>query len=904
MRIMRASRFACAFLVFAVATVAWSQSTVSSPKQALGHDLGEDYYLANYKELETYWRRIEKESNRVKVVEMGKTEEGRTQLMAIVTSPENLKNLERYRDISRRLALAKDLTDEQARALAKEGKTVVWIDGGLHASEVLGAQQLMETMYRMASGEDEETMRVLNDCIILFVHANPDGMDLCSEWYMRNPDPKKRSLEGLPRLYQKYIGHDNNRDFYGVTQAETKNMSRVMYRELYPQIVYNHHQTGPAGTVLFQPPFRDPFNYLFDPLIPVGIDLVGAAMQNRFISEGKPGATIRSGAPYSTWWNGGLRTTAYFHNMIGLLTETIGSPTPMRIPFIPDRLLPKGDYPFPIEPRVWHFRESVEYSVTANKAVLDLASKHREHFLYNFYQMGRNMIRRGSQDNWTASPDRIAAVKASGATGIEEGMKALHNPALRDPRGYIIPADQPDLPTAVKFLNTLVENAIVIQRATKEFEVGGKKYAAGSYVVKCDQPFRAHILDMFEPQDHPNDLAYPGGPPVPPYDSAGWTLAFQMGVQFDRILDGFEGPFEPVDGFLKPDFGAVAGANKPSGYVLDHAYNDAFAAVTQLLNAKEKVSWLRDAVTLDGKPYPAGTIYVRSSKTAGDNVKRLAAQLGLRFTAVAQKPANLGIELKPTRIGLWDRYGGSMESGWTRWILEQFGAPFQVVFAPELDAGDLNKKFDILIFVDNAIGAGTGSGRTPNLENIPEDLRNRVGSVTAAKTVPQLKKFLEEGGTILTIGSSANLATQLGLPITNPLVEATADGRERSLPNEKFYIPGSVLRMKVNNTLPLAWGMPEYVDTMFDSSRVFKLGADAERMGIRQVAWFDTATPLRSGWALGESYLRDTATVVEAPVGKGKLILCGTEILFRAQPHGTFKFLFNAIYGSTATQGK
>ena len=297
--------------------------------------------------------------------------------MGIVTSPANHRKLARYQDIARRLARAEGVTEEEAKRLSAEGKAVVWIDGGLHASETLCAQMLIETLYQFLSANDAETLRILDDVIILFVHANPDGMDLVADWYMREPDPKKRSLAGLPRLYQKYIGHDNNRDFYANTQAETKNMNRVMYREWLPQIVYNHHQSGPPGTVLFCPPFRDPFNYNIDPLVISGIDAVGAAMMQRFLVEDKPGATVRSGARYSTWWNGGLRTTCYFHNMIGLLTETIGSPTPMQIPFNPALQLPRADYLAPIAPQTWHFRQSVDYSVTANKAVLDYASRHR-----------------------------------------------------------------------------------------------------------------------------------------------------------------------------------------------------------------------------------------------------------------------------------------------------------------------------------------------------------------------------------------------------------------------------------------------------------------------------------------------------------------------------------------------
>src|ERR1700676_4561346 len=351
----------------------------------------------------------------------------------------------------------------------------------------------------MVSRNDPETLRILNDVIILATHANPDGMELVSNWYMRKAEPTKRSLQSVPRLWQKYIGHDNNRDFYMSNMQESTNINRQLFDEWFPQIMYNHHQTGPAGAVMFAPPFRDPFNYNFDPLIPDLIELVGAAMDSRFVAEGKPGTVMRSGAPYSTWYNGGLRTTTYFHNMVGLLTETIGSPTPFELPLVPQRQLPSGDEPFPVPPQTWHFRQSIEYSMTANRAVLDLASKDREDFLYNLYRMGRNSIERGSRDSWTITPKRIEALQGAAAKGSSEGGGAvssklyasvLHDPAVRDPRGYILPSDQPDFPTATKFIDALLKNGITIHRATADFQVAGKRYPTGSWVVQTAQAFR------------------------------------------------------------------------------------------------------------------------------------------------------------------------------------------------------------------------------------------------------------------------------------------------------------------------------------------------------------------------------------------------------------------------------
>ncbi|WP_299291212.1 M14 metallopeptidase family protein, partial [uncultured Mucilaginibacter sp.] len=370
-------------ILFSV-SVAQAQKKVPSPKEHFGFNIGDDYKLANYTQTEAYFKKLAASSDRARLVDIGLTEEGRHEYMMIVSSPENLKKLDRYKTISQKLAHADDLNDTQAKSLAAEGKAVVWIDGGLHATEVVGAHQLIETMWQLLSRNDEETMNILKNDIVLMTHANPDGQELVSNWYMREPNPKDRKMD-VPRLWQKYVGHDNNRDFYMMNMKESQNISKQLFVEWIPQIMYNHHQRGPAGSVLAGPPYRDPFNYVFDPLIVTSIDAVGAAMNNRLNVEGKPGYTQRAGSQFSTWWNGGLRTTPYFHNMVGLLTEIIGNPTPETVALVPDRLIPNGATPNPVVPQQWHFRQSIDYSVSLNYAVLDYAARYRTELLYNIY---------------------------------------------------------------------------------------------------------------------------------------------------------------------------------------------------------------------------------------------------------------------------------------------------------------------------------------------------------------------------------------------------------------------------------------------------------------------------------------------------------------------------------------
>jgi hypothetical protein len=860
-------------------------STITSPRQEFGAAIGDDYFLATYTQLQAYWRKLDRESDRMQLVDIGRTEEGRPQWMAVISAPENLRRLDRHRDVSRRLALAEGLSDDQARELARDGKAVVWIDGGLHADEVLGAQQLIELVYQLVSASDEETERVLRDVIVLAAHANPDGHELVANWYMRERDPLRRRLSGIPRAYQKYVGHDNNRDFFMSTQAETINMNRVLYREWFPQIVYDHHQTGPPGTVMFAPPFRNPFNYVFDSLIPAGIDLVGAAMHARFAAEDKPGVTMRTGSNYSTWWNGGLRTTAYFHNQIGLLTETIGSPTPGEIPFVAARQVASADLPRPIAPQPWRFRQAIEYSMTANRAVLDVASRYRETLLLNAYRMGRNSIQRGSQDWWTITPTRRGGSAAS-----------------RDARAYVLPSSQPDFLTATKFVDALRKNGVAVWRATSPFVAAGKSYPAGSFIVKTAQAFRPHVLDMFEAQDHPDDIPHPGAPPIPPYDNAGWTLAFQMGVKFDRVLEGVEGPFERVDRVTPPP-GGIVGASSPAGYLVSHHQNDAFIALNRLLAAGQDVYWPRDR--------SLNAMYITAKPSSLPILQRAAADLGLTFTGVGSRPPGEALKLAPVRIGLWDRYGGATTSGWVRWLLERYEFPFEMVYAQTLDEGDLSR-FDVLILPGDAVPAGEQGRRDDgsSIDNLPEEFRGTTGTMTRARTVPRLTRFVEDGGTLITIGGATVVGETMGV-VSNALMEPAVEGAMRPLPREQYYIPGSVLRVAVDNTTPLGYGFEPEVDVMFDNSPVFKIdevgrGSRSSLAGpqgapaVRRVAWFATPSPLRSGWAWGQRYLDGGVAVADAPMGRGRVLLFGPEVVFRAQSHGTFKFLFNGIFYSRA----
>ncbi|MCT1532369.1 M14 family metallopeptidase [Sphingobacterium daejeonense] len=861
---------------------------ITSPKEHFGFNIGDDYQLASFTQTEDYFKKLDQQSDRLKYTVIGKTEEGRDQCMLIVSSPENLQNLEEYKKISTSLARA-EMSEEEARSLSQKGKSIVWIDGGLHSTEVVGMHQLIQIAYLLASSNDAETKKILDNTIVLLVHANPDGQELVTNWYMREKTPEKRSSNFVPVLYQKYAGHDNNRDFFMLNLKETQNMARQLFVEWVPQIMYNHHQTAPAGAVVAGAPYRDPFNYVFDPLLMSGIDALGAAMANRLNVENKPGYTAKDGSVFSTWYNGGLRTTTYFHNIMGLLTEMIGNPTPFEIPLVPNRLIPNNDTQNPVLPQVWHFQQSIDYSTSLNYAILNYASRYKDEVLYNIYKMGRNSIERGSKDFWALSPSRVAVIDTALQQAKRKDPKIESNRAeerkllgslfndkdLRDPRGYIIPSDQPDFVKATDFINALIQNGIEIKQASNDFTVNGKKYAKDSYIIKTDQAFRPHILDMFEAQDHPDDFQYPGGPPIPPYDAAGWTLAYLMDVKFDRVLDDFNGPFQNLEIGKMIQLPEVA-KSKGKFLKLPSTINESFRISNDLLKQGKNV-W-RDESN--------GDIYVENK-----------ADVKLNFaTATSNNLPKKSKKLKPMRIALWDTYGGSMPSGWLRFLLEQYHYNFDVVYAPDIDKGNLNAKYDIIIFPGNSIprfgssqSAGGYYGRMPAEapENIPSPYKERWGRTSVEKTIPVLKSFLENGGKVLTIGSSSDLAEHLEIGVENHLVDAN----KAELKRTDFYTPGSVLTAKVGKDSHSTWGYEDEIDVYYSNDNLYKI----TNPEIKPILWFDSEKVLKSGWSWGQKYLKDGVLAFEAPVGKGTLVSFGNDINFRAQTHGTFKLLFNQL---------
>ncbi|MFP5378782.1 MAG: M14 family zinc carboxypeptidase, partial [Vicinamibacteria bacterium] len=840
-----------------IAAAMWSlpsaaQSTVPTPASVIGWEPCADYKLATYEQISAYFRALDAASDRMRLFEIGPTAEGRTQILAVISSEANLRNLDRYKSIARQLALNRDeagqpLTDERARALAREGKSVMWIDFGLHATEVAHTQTAPWMAWKAVTEETDEMRRIREDVIFVLVpNMNPDGGTMIADWYTKHLGTAWEM--SLPGLYQKYIGHDNNRDWFMFNQPESRNIARQLYEEWFPQVVYNQHQTAPFPARIFVPPFEDPMNFNIPPLVMRGINTVGDAMKRRLEQEGKSGAISR--LQFDAWWNGGMRTAPYFHNMVGILTETAhatATPADYDVRNFPARFAngesttePSIFYPNPYLGGRWTIRMSCEYMMTASMAVLDIGQKRREEWLYDVYQMARDAMRAGANET------------------------------------YIVPAAQWDPGAATRMINILRMGGVEVQRATEAFSAGGRDYAAGSYVIHGAQPYLAYVRDLLNPQVYPDRLLYPDGPPDPPYDVTGWTLPMQMGVTVDKVMTAVRVASTPVDRAPVPA-GAVTGPAK-AAWALDPRSNEAFIAVNRLLAAGDVVHRATGAVRVDGAEWPAGTFLVTPGRGTSERLSRVATDLGLRIVALDAMPAGGRVQVRAPRVGLYNAWGGNMDEGWTRWILEQYEFPYTTLRDADVRAGALRAKFDVIVLPD-ATYASMVNGQAPG--TMPEEM---VGGMTP-RGVQHLYDFAAEGGTLVALDTATELPlATFGLPVRNPLT---------SLRNSEFFIPGTLLRLQVDTTQPVAWGMPSEVAAFFANSPAFEVGytgrARTAPAGVTTVASYASKDVLMSGWLLGERHVAGRAAVVTADVERGRAVLLGFRVQHRAQPHATFK---------------
>jgi hypothetical protein len=841
---------------------------VPSPEQVIGFRPGTDRKLADFSQITRYFRALAEASPRVQLFSIGKSTEGREMVLAAISSEENLRRLARFKDIARRLADSRGLNDDQARQLAREGRAIVWIDFGLHATEVAHAQASTEVAYLVATSESEEMRRIRDHVIFVTVPVmNPDGLDIVANWYRPHVGTPFEASP-LPVLYQKYAGHDNNRDWYMQNLAETRVITGQLYHEWYPQVLYNQHQSGMTSPRIWTPPMDDPVNPNMHPLINRGITMLGVGIQQRLEEEGKTGAEAFS--QYSNWWNGGMRSTPCFHNIVSILTEVASGQYASPVEISPRQLpqtLASGEgarapstwNPSPWPGGRWSFRDQVEYMVTGSMAVLRLGAEYREDWLYNRYQMAR---------------DQVAAGKKG------------------DPYAYVIPAGenvQHDWPTAWKLAHILSIGDVEVHAARSNFTAGGRQYGNGSFVVLMAQPNRGYAKDLLEPQHHPNRTNGPGGPPKRPYDMARWTLPYQMGVRVEMIEQPFDANLELVDPRL---WNAAAGSTSDElgsdrpPVSLDRRANDAVALAMQALGRGSRVWSTPARLFIDGGDTRART----------DAIARLHADQPRMALPADARP------LRAPRVGIYKSYLASMDEGWTRYVLEQFDVPFISIENKDVAAGNLKSRLDAIILPNQDVDAivnGHAAG------TMPPEYAGGVG----IEGVSALRTFVEAGGTLIAIDAASTLPIRyFNIPVRDAL-----DGVRTT----EFYCPGSLLRLTIDTSQRLMAGMPAEQAAFFVNGRAFDLGpraggrggdtseaaAGAARAaqvpaGVRVLARYAENDLLMSGWINGGSRIAGKAAALDVSLGQGHVVLTGFGVQFRGQPHGTFKFLFNPILES------
>ena len=798
-------------------------ASVPAPKDHFGFAPGDDYKLADYGQISGYFLKLAAASDRIRVVEFGRSSEGRPMYVAFLSSPENLARLERYREISRRLALGQ-AGAEEARALAEEGRAIVWIDSGLHATEVAPAQQAPELAWRMVTGEDAETQAIRRNVILMQVPVlNPDGLDMVAKWYAKNLGTPYETAP-LPWLYQKFAGHDNNRDWFMLNLPETRHATRLLFREWFPQIVYNQHQSPPFPARIFVPPYAEPLNPHIPAAVMEGINLIGSAMRERFARENKPGVISYFG--FDAWWNGGLRSVPAFHNMHGILTETAlnayGTPRvyqaeEIRTGFangMPARE-PSVFYERPWLGGKWGTRDAVEYMLTADYALLNLVAGRRADYLLKAWQLARDSIEAGNQ----------------GA-----------------PYAYVVAPEQWDRSAAPEMLDRLAQAGIEVKRARAAFRAGARPYPEGTLVLLAGQPFRPYLMDLLEPQKYPEIRSGSTGPTKRPYDIAGWTLSMQMGVAVDRVDEPFPA-----------DLAAWGGAGATQA-TLDHRDTHSFLAVAAMLERGEKVTWAAD-----------GAINAPSSKPAW--------------------------ELRRPRVAVYQPWTPNADEGWTEWVLDHFRVPYALLHNTDLAQTDWKDRFDTILFASESAASilhGVRRGETgERAESRPTRQRPEYEGGIGIAGLAALDAFVRAGGTLVALDAASELPLQFfPIPVRNTLPAGTGESG--------FYCPGSLLRMEVDGSHPLAFGMPKEAIAFSTGGQAFDTARGEGEQEVQTVARFASRNLLASGWVSGDKAVLGKAALVETRHGKGRIVLFGFRPQFRAQPYGTFRLLLNAVYLGSA----
>jgi hypothetical protein len=837
-----------AVLALAAAAAPAGAAALPSPSEFLKFTVGADRTLADYRQVKAYFQALDAASPRVVLQNLGKTTLGEDMVMAVISSEANIGNLARIKEVARRLADPRGLAEAEVESLVGEGKVVLLVTCNIHSTEIGASQMAMEWAHALATADDAETKRRLDRVVLLLVPSlNPDGQILETEWYRKNLGTRYEGSR-MPWLYHHYVGHDNNRDWFMLTQKETRAMSRAVYHEWFPQIWLDEHQMGSTGPRIFVPPYAEPVDTDIHPLVWREVNLIGSHMALRLEQAQKSGVIY--GYSYDAYWPGGTKNTGWWKNISGLLTEvaSVRLATPIRL--APGELSGgrKGlveyeaqtNFPNPWRGGWWRLRDIMDYERIASDAILEACADRREDFL-------KNALARARQ-----------AIATFGPT-----------------EAYRIPARQRDAAGALRLAVLMSEHGVEVKQA-----------ANGDVWIPLAQPYGRFVEEMFTRQDYPEVKLVAGRDIVRPYDVSAWSLPLMFGVGVDRApLPGDLSKFSPPPSSLTVEgaTGAVALApGSPENAKL----------VNAALRGAGRVAIARGPVSAGGQEWPAGTVFL---DVAAAQAARAQGAPGQRWTAVGEIPA-AAETLSAPRVGLYKPWAASMDEGWTRFVLEQYGFAPKNLDNKTIRAGALAAAFDVIVLPDVAkevIASGKPKREEGEMRYFVELPPEYAGGLDK-EGASALRQFVEAGGTLIALSGACDyLLDELNLPVRNAL------GRLRP---DEFSAPGTLLRVEVDPSHPVTYGLPRDVAVFQDKAIAFETalpGAEMER-------WILAAYPsaqrdiLLSGWANGVDRLEKRAAAVALTYGKGKVVLLGFRAQHRAQMPGTFPFLFGALYWSTA----
>ncbi|MCX6561904.1 MAG: M14 family metallopeptidase [Candidatus Aminicenantes bacterium] len=860
----------------------------TSPEAFLGFKVGADRKLADYNQIQAYFQKLEKETAKLKLLTIGESTLKKPMIMAVITSEANMAKLDEYRAIAKKIKDPRGLPIEEAKKLAKEGKLILLITCSLHAEEIAASQMSMELAYKLVKGETPwDAGKVLDDVIVLLIPTiNPDGEQMEVDWYKKYLGTK---YEGgsMPWLYHFYAGHDDNRDWFMFNLAETRAVTKVLYHDWFPQIHIDEHQMGHDEARLFIPPFMNPPVPNVQPLLWREVNLAGANMAFDLQRNGFQG--VVHGRSFTGWWIGACDDTSWMHNVVGILSEmaSVKLATPV---YVEPTEIPKSytqrrvEFPDPWPGGWWRLRDIVDYELTLSLSLINTGARFKEEFLLNSYLMGKSVVE-----------------------ATDKGQ----------PYAFVIPAKQNDYPTMVKMLEVLEFGGSEIQRAKEDFVAEGKVYGAGSYVVLLAQPYKPFVWALLERQKYPDLREYPGGPPVPPYDNAGWTLPLQMGVACDQVDHPFAAKLERVEKIGYAGVGGVKGVQmvgvrldaavfgEPKYLVLDARENASYAVAFALLKEKAEITRSKGKIAGKGFEAPAGSFIVKNTPEVQKAMAGLLEKRHATAWALDDAAGIAAAALKNPRIGLYQSWWSSMDEGWSRYVLDDLGIPYATLHnldfrgpkaAPDAKPAkpapkvDLKAKYDVIVFAGenpDIIATGKVDPASPYARwftPLPPEYEGGLEK----EGVAALKAFVEAGGTLITLNEACKMALkEFEAPVKNAI--------EKIEPT-KFFCPMSILRLAVDNTTPIGYGLQEETAAVFSESLALETWlpgtGDWER---KVVASYPENNVLMSGWLLGEDYIARKAAVVDLKYKKGRIILVGIVSQNRAQSHGTYKFLLNGL---------